>query len=716
MKIWILTSEFPPSYGGGISTYCIETARMLAGAGNTVLVITQDKNVASLTIEKKEQYEIARFNPMRYFTSSFLGHEANLSYAFAQAVKELAQEKGAPDVVESQEYMGIAYYLLQYKWLGYPLFSEMKVALTLHAPSFLYLEYNKVPIYQLPYFWIGEMERFCIRAADMLISPSAYLVEELKSRMTLDDRKVHVLKNPYAIPRSVTAPGKRDQLVFFGKLIPQKGCLELLEYFRKLWNEGFDQQLVMIGGGDHLFHPEGVDMIDFIKDRYRTEISSGMLKLLGSVKPADIAGHLQNAKAVIVPSIVDNLPYTVLEAMGDGHVLLASRQGGQAEVISNGEDGFLFDHNIPGSFADQVKNILALQGPALDEIRKAAVKKVEALCSYDIIYPQKIRLLEQLAGSTGGTVFPFTRPAVAPLQLHPANAGTRDLLSVVIPYYNMGDYIEDAIRSVRSCTYKNVEIIVVDDGSSGSHARILDELAGKYGLDVLRDQNQGLSQARNHGAARARGEYLCFLDPDDTVEPSYYEKAIEVLKRYDNVYFAGCWAKYFDGAEGFWPAFNPEPPFLLFHNMINSSALIYKRVAFMRAGLNDQRMIYGMEDYDSVISMVEQGYQGVALPEPLWNYRIRKNSMARGFTREKQLYLYRLIAGKHKILFSKFGADLAGLLNANGPGYKIDNPTLSYTIPTGFLNGRMKHLLISRVRSSKLLRKVYIKLKKHYST
>ena len=154
MKIWLITSEFPPAFGGGISTYCLESAKMLSQYGNDVSIITQDFNVTELTLVKKDNYSIYYFNPTKYYTNSFLGYEANLSYAFAQVVKELAEKEGVPDVIESQEYLGIAYYLLQYKHLKYPLFKDLKVLVTLHAPSFLYLEYNKVPIYQLPYYWV----------------------------------------------------------------------------------------------------------------------------------------------------------------------------------------------------------------------------------------------------------------------------------------------------------------------------------------------------------------------------------------------------------------------------------------------------------------------------------------------------------------------------------------------------------------------------------
>src|ERR1700757_3094661 len=105
MIIWLLTSEFPPDFGGGISTYCLETAQMFASFGHKVIVITQDFKTNEITYSQKDKYRIVRFNPSKYYTNSFLGYEANLSYAFAQVVKELINKEGSPDIIESQEYM-----------------------------------------------------------------------------------------------------------------------------------------------------------------------------------------------------------------------------------------------------------------------------------------------------------------------------------------------------------------------------------------------------------------------------------------------------------------------------------------------------------------------------------------------------------------------------------------------------------------------------------
>ena len=103
--------------------------------------------------------------------------------------------------------------------------------------------------------------------------------------------------------------------------------------------------------------------------------------------------------------------------------------------------------------------------------------------------------------------------------------------SVIIPLYNKGPYIEKALRSVFAQTYTDYEIIVVDDGSKDDSAtiaeRILTESSAPHQL--IRQENAGVSMARNNGVARSNGNYLCFLDADDWWDPAFLEEMSELI-------------------------------------------------------------------------------------------------------------------------------------------------------------------------------------------
>jgi glycosyltransferase involved in cell wall biosynthesis len=712
MKYWLLTTEYPPFYGGGISTYCDQTSKMLAGAGHDVTVFIPHFESLEQLESHTGNIRVIRFNPNTAASVKFLGYEANLSYSFSETISREIKAVGKPDIIEIQEYLGIGYYLLQKKHLGYPDLQDIRVVLTLHAPTFLYLDYNQVPVFKHPNFWVGEMERFCIRAADIRISPSAYLVNSIKDRVQLDDLDTHVLANPFESEYLVQElpPYTPQEIVFYGKLIPQKGCIELLRYFKKLWDEGSNIPLRLIGGGSHLFYPANMDLGEFLKQKYQIYFDRGLLIFEGQIKPDELYNKLSRAHVILIPSIVDNLPYTVLEAMSIGKLVFASRQGGQSEVIEHGEDGFLFDHFEEGCFERTLKQILALSEEKIKEIGRKAKSKISSTFNHARICEMKIQLLQngELQKTTG--CFPLIRPAEK--NVMPFEPGKK-LLTVVVPYYNMGAYLPETIQSIITSQYKKISIIIVNDGSDDPMSlSVLKQYENQPGVSVIHKANEGLALARNTGAAAAEGEFLAFLDPDDTVEPDYYKRAVDLLLQKVNISFVGCWAKYFGESTDTWPTFNPEPPYALLHNCLNTSALVYKTKHFLDSGLNDARMIYGMEDYESMINMLSNGYRGVAFPETWWNYRIRKNSMAQSFTLNSQLYLYKQIAQKHAKFYGQYASDLFMLLNSNGPSLTIDNPTLHSGIYSKFAQTSRGQKLIFLVKKNKKLRSIAIRVYK----
>lgn len=714
MKYWLLTTEYPPFYGGGIGTYCYHTALMMQALGCEVTVIISDDTVRDRKEQIKEGIRIVRFNTDRDHLSDVLGHIARLSYAFADIVKTLVLEDGSPDVIESQDYLGIAYYLTQYKHLGYPFVKDTPILITLHSPAFIYLDYNRVPVYRFPDFWTCEMEKQAIRAADRLISPSLFLVREIQQYMDISPVPVQVLPNPYAtdLPVVEKPPYIPGKIIYYGKLSPQKGSFELLEYFRALWDEGFPHTLQIVGGTDIVFHPEQLTMGQLLQLKYKDYETRGLLQFTGSISPDWIKDTLQYAHLVIVPSIVDNMPYVVLEAMSLGKIVLASIQGGQSEIIEDGRTGFLFDHNDPPSFARGLNRILSLSPEDIEQIGANASKKIHTQYSYPAIGPQKLGLLHEVVENPCPTrQFPFMHQE--PLKLPVPREPQEKLLSIVIPYYNMGDYIKECLASVFNTTWPHKEIIIIDDGSTDRNSlHLLDELASDRRLTIIRQKNQGLACTRNYGAEVASGTYLAFLDADDKVATTYYEKAIHILQQKDNVFFVGAWTQYFGDSRQLWPTFTPQPPYALVHNPLNSSSLVYKRAAFLAGGLNDKKVDYGLEDYDSVISMMRNGFNGVTIPEPLFFYRVRKDSMFRKATREKLLYSNRYIADKHKDYFTRYATQVIHLLNANGPGYQFDNPTFGvHPTTVQDKDAKLTRHLKTVVKKSPRLKKLALSIK-----
>lgn len=106
-------------------------------------------------------------------------------------------------------------------------------------------------------------------------------------------------------------------------------------------------------------------------------------------------------------------------------------------------------------------------------------------------------------------------------------------ISVIVPAYNVAPYIERCIRSILQQTCANLEIIVVDDGSSDGTSEILDEIAkNELRIHVIHQENSGVTKARLTGVAAATGEWIGFVDGDDNIEPDMYERLLNNAHRY----------------------------------------------------------------------------------------------------------------------------------------------------------------------------------------
>jgi glycosyltransferase involved in cell wall biosynthesis len=233
---------------------------MLQQHGHQVTVFLQDFSIGSTMEIFEEEVRLVRFCPRNTDAHHFLGYAASLSYEFSEIVKRYTLSEGKPDVIEAQEYAGIAYYLLQFKWQNIHPFADLKVVITCHSPSFICLEYNQVPIYKFPDYWTGEMEKSCIRSADLVIFPGNYLVAELQKKLSLEGVNFTVVPNPAPDLSLIAVPGDaatdENMIVCFGKLSPLKGTFELLKYFEELWKNGSALKLYIIGGTGYFFYPE----------------------------------------------------------------------------------------------------------------------------------------------------------------------------------------------------------------------------------------------------------------------------------------------------------------------------------------------------------------------------------------------------------------------------------------------------------------------------
>ncbi|MDD5555834.1 MAG: glycosyltransferase [bacterium] len=219
-------------------------------------------------------------------------------------------------------------------------------------------------------------------------------------------------------------------------------------------------------------------------------------------------------------------------------------------------------------------------------------------------------------------------------------------VSVIIPCFNLGRYLGEAVDSVLAQTMRDFEIVVVDDGSTdGDTGRLLSACPWPK-TRVIRSPNRGLSAARNLGIGNSGGGYICCLDADDILEPDCLGRCAALLDSRPEVGVATFWYRIFGEKEAEERDRGTElADFLVTNRACGSSP--FRREAWEKAGGYDETLP-GYEDWDFWIGVLEAGYRVALIPEFLFRYRVRKDSMVRGADRpEVSSRLRRRIIEKH---------------------------------------------------------------------
>ena len=226
------------------------------------------------------------------------------------------------------------------------------------------------------------------------------------------------------------------------------------------------------------------------------------------------------------------------------------------------------------------------------------------------------------------------------------------LISVIVPCYNQAQYLDECLQSVLDQTYTDWECIIVNDGSPDNTEDVAKKWVEKDArFRYLFKENGGLSSARNAGIEIAKGEWILPLDADDKIGNQYLELAEkEFEKDYTVIY---CEAELFGNEIGKWhlPEFSLEN--LAKKNCIFCSAF-YKKEDWKKVNGYDINMIYGLEDYEFWISLLKNKNTVKKLPQTLFYYRVKENSMLTSLKSERINKMFNYISKKHTDFFLEY--------------------------------------------------------------
>ena len=229
-------------------------------------------------------------------------------------------------------------------------------------------------------------------------------------------------------------------------------------------------------------------------------------------------------------------------------------------------------------------------------------------------------------------------------------------VSIIIPCYNQAKYVPEAIESALNQTYKNVEIVVINDASKDNSSQVIQSYANKHTNIIFLDEeeNKGVVKSRNLAISKCSGDYILPVDADDKIDPTFCEKAVKILDSdldirivYSRIQFFGHLNKEFK-----LEAFNPDR--IIFNNCIPNTAM-YRKSDFVSVGGYKDYMKDGWEDWNMWLSILEIAPNkekcAYKIDEKLYLYRQFESGTRSDFKLKKQNELFVNMIANHPTLY-----------------------------------------------------------------
>lgn len=228
---------------------------------------------------------------------------------------------------------------------------------------------------------------------------------------------------------------------------------------------------------------------------------------------------------------------------------------------------------------------------------------------------------------------------------------TKSDVTAIIPCYNDGEYINQALYSVLNQTVVPDKIIIIDDGSQEATKQVLATLKHPT-LQIIYQQNKGVSVARNNAIKMATTSYILNLDADDYYEPTFIEKALLLIKN-DKVAAVNSLFRTFKGEnetiETIIPLGGGVKDFIIKNNGISNA--LFKRECWEQVGGFDEKMHNGYEDWEFWIAILKNNWRMEIIPEVLSHCRKKKISRDKIAFQKHDFELRKYIFEKHKEVY-----------------------------------------------------------------
>jgi glycosyltransferase involved in cell wall biosynthesis len=632
-RVCLVTEELSlGANSGGIGAAFHELALALREAGHQVDLLFVPTDVsAGPTAPLTSYYEdrgIRVVNPgLARFVWEPLTYERR-SYAI---FRHLISVHEPYDVIHFHDYKGLGFasVVAKSQSLAFP---NSALVVQVHGPTRWTLETNDFPFTNEAQLKIDFMERECVARADILVSPSRYILQWLHEHNWKLPTRVEVIQNVSTHIKALLgpiAPERRNiscnEIIFFARHEERKGFVPFCDALDLISDDlaASDITVTFLGPFGTI---NGGASPPYIVGRSRNWRFP--LRFLPDLDRLTACRYLAKRKRsiVVVPSFSENSPYTVVEAAIAARPLITSATGGAAELL---------EASLVEKLTCPIER-KSLAGKLLDAVERG-------LPPARLAVPPEETLQSWLALHTGCEITAATRQASKTSNRRRTSASVPKVVAV-ITHFERPAKLYDALMSLAVQTYQNLEIMVVDDGSKSCDAlNLLDKLSPlmeKLRVRLLRQENCYLGAARNHAIHNSESDYILFLDDDDIAFPNLVQTLVTAAEA-TGADAVNCLNLFMpearrQEAHPFPDTFNQKVshvplggPLSMapFENCFGSATSLLRRTSLRALNGYTDRFGVGHEDFELYTRMAQSGLRIEVCPLPLYLYEVDHQGM-----------------------------------------------------------------------------------------
>jgi glycosyltransferase involved in cell wall biosynthesis len=389
-------------------------------------------------------------------------------------------------------------------------------------------------------------------------------------------------------------------LLFVARLVAQKDPLLMVEVARELHDRGLSFCIHVIGGGDL----EG-EVKDRVSD-YRLQEQVVFEPPTHELRPWYVGADI-----LLMTSVFEGVPVIVYEALSMELPVVAPALPGIAELMGEAGGALVEQRDRAADYADALEPLIVSRA-LRSKIGREGRELVKRRFSVQEMAAHHAELYERLLAEKAPRAPEWALAPVSHARFTARPARGTPRVSVITPCFNHGRLLRECLDSIRAQTYPDVELIVVDDGSTDADTKsFLSELDADDEVQVVRmPANRGPSAARNRGVSRATGRYLLPVDADNLLLPDAIERLVAQLQgagEHIGFIYQNC--QYFGNREDYFEPSIYNPWLLTRQNYIDTCALIDRQVFDLGLGYAED-ITFGHEDWDFFLQLAGHGIHG----------------------------------------------------------------------------------------------------------